>query len=320
MTRASERRIAQANAEANAAAQDNVAADVIENAFDAAVAPNAVGNRYAAAAAVLAVGRNYTIEEMHLLLDCVEEVMPQGLDEWEGVHTQFHELWFLKTGHRSSRDMLSLRRCFTRLRSKQVPTGAPECPDHVRRAKRLYWAIVDETGGVGGRNVRQRVLAEPVAEEEAVAGQEAVARGNEEAPDEGSGEPDAPLPAPRASIQRGRRNHREMNEFERNLIERMERREEESRQNREVFNRFIEQQAQREDAGLTALLQRVLTQQDDLRAQIAAMAEARGPVEPASPELLQPRLVNRVARLSDASRRLHDLLDSSDSSEEEQYE
>jgi hypothetical protein len=73
---------------------------------------------------------------MEALLDAIEQILPLGPDEWEQVadtHLTFYP--------DCSRDSQSLRRKFQSLYNLQVPTGDPNCPPHVRKAKRLRYRI-----------------------------------------------------------------------------------------------------------------------------------------------------------------------------------
>jgi hypothetical protein len=65
------------------------------------------------------------------MLETIESVRPIGGAEWEIVADTHMTLY-----PELNRDALSLRRKFNALHSSTVPTGDPDCPDYVRRAKR----------------------------------------------------------------------------------------------------------------------------------------------------------------------------------------
>lgn len=79
-------------------------------------------------------GPNFDDEEASSLLDTIEEVLPIGSQAWEEV-TRVHSSVF---GERKEN---SLRRKFNRLKSAKPPTGDPNCPPLVRRAKRIMQKI-----------------------------------------------------------------------------------------------------------------------------------------------------------------------------------
>lgn len=149
--------------------------------------------------------------------------MPQGLQEWQEVKRLYLETWTMMTNQISQRDLASMKGVFKRLYQTSVPTGDPHCPEPVRRAKRLYHEIIDLAGAVGGRNVRARILADPAFRNDAPQEEDDDEEGNEvDEADAAAGAAGAARP----NIQRNRRNHRGMNEFERDFLERMDRREE----------------------------------------------------------------------------------------------
>ena len=60
--------------------------------------------------------------------------------EWETVFHQHSTLWPNET-----RTNESLKRKFQKLRNKKIPTGDPNCPPDVRRAKQIYVKLVEKT-------------------------------------------------------------------------------------------------------------------------------------------------------------------------------
>ena len=74
--------------------------------------------------------QNYTTEENMYFLGIMADILPIGPYEWERVVTQ-HSIAF------PGRDATSLRRKYTSLYRKQIPTGDPNCPEDVKLAKRV---------------------------------------------------------------------------------------------------------------------------------------------------------------------------------------
>ena len=77
-----------------------------------------------------------SVELMHLL-DIMLSVLPIGPQEWEEV-AELHSVSF------PGRDVVSLRRKFTTLHRKKIPTGDPNMPPAVRLAKQVKYAIADK--------------------------------------------------------------------------------------------------------------------------------------------------------------------------------
>eukprot|EP00521_Asterionellopsis_glacialis_P008881 CAMPEP_0195285562 /NCGR_PEP_ID=MMETSP0707-20130614/3353_1 /TAXON_ID=33640 /ORGANISM="Asterionellopsis glacialis, Strain CCMP134" /LENGTH=179 /DNA_ID=CAMNT_0040345077 /DNA_START=141 /DNA_END=676 /DNA_ORIENTATION=+ len=77
-------------------------------------------------------GQGYSIEETLSLLDILEQILPIGSDEWETVLREHHEKF-----SEQKRDVKSLKRKFGKLYCTQIPTGDPNCPPEVFRAKHI---------------------------------------------------------------------------------------------------------------------------------------------------------------------------------------
>ena len=69
-----------------------------------------------------------------MLLDLFEEILPIGSDMWENVTTKFNA--WAKNNGRPLRDKASLIQKFNKLSKHKKPTGDPDCPPDVKRAKR----------------------------------------------------------------------------------------------------------------------------------------------------------------------------------------
>jgi hypothetical protein len=81
-------------------------------------------------------GTGYSKDEAMFLLDCIEEIIPIGPQMWDRV-SDLHQAEFSNQG----RDTQSIRRKFNQMVNKRIPTGDPDCPEEVRRAKHLFREI-----------------------------------------------------------------------------------------------------------------------------------------------------------------------------------
>jgi hypothetical protein len=78
----------------------------------------------------------FSVAEMESMLTAIEQFLPMGPDEWERV-AEWHNSEFPSKNHEAQ----SLRRTFQSLYNIRIPTGNPECPAYVCRAKRLRYSI-----------------------------------------------------------------------------------------------------------------------------------------------------------------------------------
>jgi hypothetical protein len=88
-------------------------------------------------------GSHYSTEEIDLIMDIVEEVLPSGEYMWERVAKEYNER---KPRGSACRDMESIRIKFRKFKNEKKPTGDPNCPEHVRRAKRIARLIDNHVG------------------------------------------------------------------------------------------------------------------------------------------------------------------------------
>ena len=72
---------------------------------------------------------------------------PHNLLDWERVWDR-HNLRYPQ----KDRTAESLRRKFQTLVKKKMKTGDPNCPPHIRSAKRIYRKIVEATDGSDGES------------------------------------------------------------------------------------------------------------------------------------------------------------------------
>ena len=88
---------------------------------------------------VVATGRkagqgNYFLPERMHLLRIIYRVLPIGPEEWQ-LCTGEHALQY------PGRCQESIRRKYNGLSRRKIPTGDPNCPEDVKLAKRIRWAI-----------------------------------------------------------------------------------------------------------------------------------------------------------------------------------
>ena len=81
--------------------------------------------------------KNYSALEISVMLDLVEALLPMGQDDWMELALQHnrHMLSFNPTGN-SARTHESLKQKFKTLKNSKKPTGDPDCPPEIVRAKR----------------------------------------------------------------------------------------------------------------------------------------------------------------------------------------
>lgn len=82
--------------------------------------------------------KNFSAKELDLLLTLVEDKLPYGQEEWENLALEYNRLLQQQTNNPYTRNAESLRTKFKHLKNKQKPTGDPNCPIEVIRAKRAY--------------------------------------------------------------------------------------------------------------------------------------------------------------------------------------
>jgi hypothetical protein len=87
-------------------------------------------------------GTNYSSEELNNFLDLVDEILPISATQWDRAAEQ-HLLRYPDKGQ----SVDSLKHKFKELHLKRIPTGDPNCPPAVRRAKRLRRAIINLMDG-----------------------------------------------------------------------------------------------------------------------------------------------------------------------------
>ncbi|KAJ3294014.1 hypothetical protein HDU76_006989 [Blyttiomyces sp. JEL0837] len=91
-------------------------------------------------------GLGFSNEEVEIMLDLVEQRLPQGNDHWENLTALFN----VKINNPNRvRDVDAIRGKFNRLIRHKKPTGDPECPPDVVRAKRAQ-RLIEQHAEVAG--------------------------------------------------------------------------------------------------------------------------------------------------------------------------
>ncbi|KAF0719664.1 Aste57867_878 [Aphanomyces stellatus] len=80
-------------------------------------------------------GKSWCPTAVDLLLDIAGEVLPLGKNGWEKVDGRFNRLGAPQL--LPVRDGEALKRKFLLLKNHAKPTGDPDCPEEVQRAKRI---------------------------------------------------------------------------------------------------------------------------------------------------------------------------------------
>eukprot|EP00536_Pseudo-nitzschia_multiseries_P009485 jgi/Psemu1/23297/gm1.23297_g len=88
---------------------------------------------------------NYSRTEVLELLHTLKAILPVGPEEWAQVG-QIHKDNFPDT----NQSVANLRRKYSNLYRKKVPTGNPNCPKQVKLAKKVKWLIKSKQGVGGG--------------------------------------------------------------------------------------------------------------------------------------------------------------------------
>ena len=83
-------------------------------------------------------GRGFSLNEIDLLLELAEKYLPLTIDAWNSIERDFRTYF-----PEMDRDAKSLKRKFDELCHTKAPTGDPNCPPNVRRAKHIKKTIND---------------------------------------------------------------------------------------------------------------------------------------------------------------------------------
>ena len=93
----------------------------------------------------------YTKEETRLFLDLVDDIKPIGKIAWEQVTDKFNA----KVEFERQRDIARLQAKFRELHSKKQPTGDPEIPPEVLRAKAIQESITHKSNMINADDMSE---------------------------------------------------------------------------------------------------------------------------------------------------------------------
>ena len=96
-------------------------------------------------------GFKFTVQELESMLEAIDDIVPIGNPNWERVWDRHNTRYPQK-----NRTAESIRRKFQTLVKKKMKTGDPNCPPHIRSAKRIYRKIVEATDGSDGESNKER--------------------------------------------------------------------------------------------------------------------------------------------------------------------
>ena len=85
-------------------------------------------------------GPRFTIAELEHLNESIQAVLPLGPEEWETVAVMHGEIY-----PNFNRCSMNLKRKFKEMYKSSMPTGDPNCPPHIRAAKRLHFQIQERS-------------------------------------------------------------------------------------------------------------------------------------------------------------------------------
>ena len=102
-----------------------------------AAAPKATGKKKGGGGAM-----RFTGKEHQVFLDAMEEVLPLGHEDWLDVLNKFNS----QVDEDRHRDKAALQQKWNLLIGSKKPTGDPNCPWHIKKAKRIDYARSTKTG------------------------------------------------------------------------------------------------------------------------------------------------------------------------------
>jgi hypothetical protein len=80
-------------------------------------------------------------EEVEYLMDCMEDILPMGKVEWEKLTERYNKRFPSR-----QRKMVNLRNQYNTYAKMKPPTGNPDCPPLVRRAKIIVKRTTEKAG------------------------------------------------------------------------------------------------------------------------------------------------------------------------------
>ena len=90
-------------------------------------------------------GFKFTTHELESLAEAVADIIPMSNTDWDNI-LEIHVANFPGLNRTSD----SLKRKFQEMARTKIPTGDPNCPNHIRIAKRAYYKLVKASDGSTG--------------------------------------------------------------------------------------------------------------------------------------------------------------------------
>ena len=92
-------------------------------------------------------GYKFTTHELESLAEAIEDIVPMSATDWDTVWEAHNESF---PGLNRTSDS-SLKCKFQEMARTKIPTGDPNCPNHIRIAKRAYYKLIKASdGSMGG--------------------------------------------------------------------------------------------------------------------------------------------------------------------------
>ena len=106
-------------------------------------------------------GQGFSQAKTMHLLDVIENILPVCQIEWDSVARDHEKAW-----PNERRNVQSLKRKFQILYRTKTPTGDPNSPPEVKRAKAIYWGKIYEKTGMSEGDEEEANFPDSNEEEE----------------------------------------------------------------------------------------------------------------------------------------------------------
>jgi hypothetical protein len=90
-------------------------------------------------------GFKFTTNELESLAEAVADIIPISNTDWDSI-LEIHDANFLGLNRTSD----SLKCKFQEMARTKIPAGDPNCPHHIRIAKRAYYKLIKASDGSTG--------------------------------------------------------------------------------------------------------------------------------------------------------------------------
>ncbi len=94
-------------------------------------------------------GFKFTTHELESLAEAVADIIPMSNTNWDNI-LEIHDANFPGLNRTSD----SLKHKFHEMARTKIPTGDPNCPNHIRIAKHAYYKLIKASDGSTGGGVR----------------------------------------------------------------------------------------------------------------------------------------------------------------------